>query len=237
VGFFCHSERHGIALRELSSCGRRHVGLQNVNHFFEFRTGHNGFAPGRRGRLGRGGGLCDRSLAADASVAFQVAGGIGARLGGGWQRSAFINSANEFRTNGYTVLASIEHPQYQFSVALNDSLSNSLPLYNDLLGLGPGAASLFGLQVIPSDYRALSFSAHANPLRKLELSATWTRSRQHLGGVLSNDFELLNAYVTYHFRRLQLESGYIRFKQTFALYPSTNRMRFYVRVQRTARIL
>ena len=177
------------------------------------------------------------SLAADASVAFQVAGGIGARLGGGWQRSAFINSANEFRTNGYTVLASIEHPQYQFSVALNDSLSNSLPLYNDLLGLGPGAASLFGLQVIPSDYRALSFSAHANPLRKLELSATWTRSRQHLGGVLSNDFELLNAYVTYHFRRLQLESGYIRFKQTFALYPSTNRMRFYVRVQRTARIL
>src|ERR1035441_5241264 len=34
--------------------------------------------------------------------------------------------------------------------------------------------------------------------RKVEISASWTRSNQHLDGFLSNTFELLNVYATYH---------------------------------------
>lgn len=182
--------------------------------------------------------LSNNGLAAEAGIAFPIATDIHTRLGGGWQRSLFVNSGNEFRTNGYTFRASVDHPRYQVSVSLNDSLSNSLPIYGQLLaGLGLGSGLLSPLQVIPSDYRALGFSFHSNPIRKLEVAANWTHSRQHLDGILSNDFELLNIYLTYHFRKLQLESGYIRFNQVFSLYPSMRRERFYIRVQRTTRIL
>lgn len=177
------------------------------------------------------------SFATDASVQFHVVSDYGVRLGGGYQRSAFINSANEFRTNGYTARLGIDHPRFQFNATLNDSLSNSLPYYNQLLGLGVGTVFINALQVIPSDYRAMGFTARANPLRRLEVSANWTRSRQHLDGVLSNDFQLLNVYAKYQFRRLQLESGYIRFSQMFNLYPNLARERFYIRVQRTVKVL
>jgi hypothetical protein len=180
--------------------------------------------------------LSNDSLSFDGSVGFRAIGEINARFGGGWQQSVFVNSGNDFRTNGYTARVSMDHPRYQFTFALNDSLSNSLPLYSQLLGLGPGSVALLPLQIIPSDYHAMSFSFHATPLRKLEVSASWTHSIQHLDGVLSNNFELLNALVTYHFRKLQVEGGYIRFSQVFSLYPSLNRSRLYVRIQRTARI-
>jgi len=91
--------------------------------------------------------------------------------------------------------------------------------------------------VIPSDFRGINITAHATPIRKIELSVSWNRSRQHLDGVLSNDFEFLDIYVTYHFRRLQLEAGYIRASQVFASYPNTLRDRFFIRVVRSARIL
>jgi hypothetical protein len=42
---------------------------------------------------------------------------------------------------------------------------------------------------------------------------------------------------TYHFRRLNLEAGYIRSDQLFAAYPNTLRTRFYVRIVRSLRLL
>jgi hypothetical protein len=182
--------------------------------------------------------LSTDSFSAEGSISDRIAGSFSARLGGGWQWSSIVNAANEFRTNGYTARAGIEHPRFQLSASLNNSLSNSLPFYDQLLGgLGPGSISVVPLQVIPSDYRAMSFTVHTNPLRKVELSASWTRSNQHLDGFLSNTFELLNVFATYHFRKIQFEMGYIRSSQVFSSYPLTLRERFYVRVVRTARIL
>jgi hypothetical protein len=182
--------------------------------------------------------ISDKTFSAEASVAHRVYGDFSLRLGGGWQRGSFVNAANEFRTSGYTARLGLEHARFQFSAALDDSLSNSLPFYSQLLGgIGVGAILVTPLQIIPSDYRAISFTLHSNPLRKVELSAFWTRSIQHLAGILNNDFELMNIYLTYHFRRLQLEVGFIRSNQIFLDYPTTLRERFYVRISRTARLL
>lgn len=182
--------------------------------------------------------LSNRSFAAEASISDRIAGSLSARLGGGWQWSSIINAANEFRTDGYTARAGIEHPRFQISASVNNSLSNSLPFYNQLLtGIGLESVMATSLQVIPSDYRAMSFTLHANPFRKVELSASWTRSSQHLEGVLSNDFELLNVFATYHFRRIQLEAGFIQSNQVFSFYPDTLRKRLYVRVVRSGRLL
>jgi hypothetical protein len=182
--------------------------------------------------------LSNQSFSAEGSVADRVAGNFSARVGGGWQWGSIVNAANVFRTNGYTARAGIEHPRFQLSASLNNSLSNSLPIYDQLLGgLGLGSVSAIPLQVIPSDYRAASVTLHTNPLPKLELSASWTRSGQHLEGLLSNTFELLNVYATYHFRRIQFEAGYIRSNQVFSSYPDTLRSRFYIRVVRSVKIL
>jgi hypothetical protein len=180
--------------------------------------------------------LTSDSYAAEASVSDRIVGSLSARLGGGWQWSSIVNAANEFRTNGYTARAGIEHPRFQLSASLNNSLSNSLPFYSQLLG-GLGSVVMVPLQIVPSDYRAMSFSLHTNPLRKVEISASWTRSSQHLDGFLSNTFELLNVFATYHFRKIQFEAGFIRSNQVFSSYPYTLRQRLYVRVVRTARIL
>jgi hypothetical protein len=182
--------------------------------------------------------LSNKSISAEASVADRLFGDFSGRVGGGWQWGDIINSANEFRTNGYTFRAGFEHPRIQVSIALNDAASNSVPFYTQVLEqLGFGSVVLVPLRIIPSDFRAMSFTLHSNSFRRVELSASWTRSRQHLDGLLDNDFGLLNIYATYHFRKIQLQSGYIRSAQIFALYPSTRRGRFYVRVSRSARLL
>jgi hypothetical protein len=142
-----------------------------------------------------------------------------------------------FRTNGYTARVGIDHPRFQLGASLNNSLSNSLPIYDQLLGgLGFGSVLAVPLQVVPSDYRAMSFTFHPNPLRKLEISASWMRSIQHLDGLLSNTFGLLNIYATYHFRKVRIEAGFIRSNQVFSSYPYTLRERLYIRFVRTARI-
>jgi hypothetical protein len=182
--------------------------------------------------------LTNRSVAVEGTVARRIVGRLSARLGGGWQWGDVVNSANDFKTNGYTARAGIEHPRLQLGASLNNTISDSLPFYTQFLGGGGLAAALLApLNVVPSDYRALSFNLHANPLRKLEASAVWTRSMQHLDGYLSNEFELLNVYVTYHFRRIQIEAGFIHTNQVLASYPDTVRQRFYIRFVRTARIL
>ncbi len=182
--------------------------------------------------------LTNDNFSGEGSFGRRVAGGFSARLGGGWQWATVTNAANEFRLNGYTARAGIEHPRFQLSGSLNNSLGNSLPFYSQLLGgSNLESALLFPPQVMLSDYRAMSFTLHANPLRRLELSVVWTRSRQHLDGLLSNNFGLLNAHVTYRFRKIQLEAGYIRSNQTFVFYPYTIRERLYLRLSRSARLL
>ena len=182
--------------------------------------------------------IADKTFSAEASVAHGVFGGFSLRLGGGWQRGSFVNAANEFRTSGYTARAGIEHARFQLSASLDDSLSNSLPYYSQLLdGVGVGAILVTPLEIIPSDFRAVSVTLHTIPLRKLEVSGFWTRSIQHLAGTLNNDFELMNVYITYHFRRIQLEAGFIRSNQIFLDYPTTLRERFYLRISRTARLI
>jgi len=110
-----------------------------------------------------------------------------------------------------------------------------------LNGIGAESALLGPLHLIPSDLRGLTLSLHANPTRKIELSALWTRSIQHLEGVVANDFEIIDVHATYHFRKLQFELGYFRSDQIFssylATYPKTQRGRFYFRMSRTEKLL
>ena len=78
-------------------------------------------------------------------------------------------------------------------------------------------------------------------LFRSEITGVWTRSRQHLDGVISNEFRVMDVHLTYHFRKVQLEAGYLRSFQLFssylATYPATTRGRFYIRIVRKARIL
>lgn len=182
--------------------------------------------------------LSNDSMGIEGSVGERVAGDFSVQAGGGWEWSTIVNAANQFRSNGYTAHAGIQHPRFQINAAINDSLSNSLPFYNQAAAaLGLNAVVLAPAQVIPSDYRALTLTLHANPARKFEISGSWTRSAQHLDGILSNNFQLLDVFVTYRFRKVQVESGYILSTQIFSYYPSTIRKRFYVRFVRSARIL
>jgi len=179
-----------------------------------------------------------RNFSADLTFSRRVIGQFSARLGAGWQTGTSNSSGNEFRSHGYTARISLDHPRVQVSATLNQTLANALPIYSQLLGIDP-AAGLFlnSLNVIPSDYRGVSFSLHALPIRKVEVSVNWTRSQQHIANVLGNDFSLLDARFTYHFRKLQVDAGYIRATQIFANNPTTRRGRFYVRVVRPAKIL
>ncbi|MDR3701532.1 MAG: hypothetical protein P4L56_17925 [Candidatus Sulfopaludibacter sp.] len=182
--------------------------------------------------------LTNDSVSVEGGVGTRVYRDFSARLGGGWQWSSIVNDANEFRTNGYTARAGIDHPRFQVDASINNALSNSLPFYTQVVSaLGGEAAFLTPSQIIPSDYRAMTFSLHTTPLRKVELSGQWTRSKQHLDGFLNNEFDLLNLYLTYHFRKIQVEAGYIRAIEIFSTYPLTLRERFYVRIVRPARLL
>lgn len=182
--------------------------------------------------------ISSKSFATDGSISRGVVRNFRARIGGGYQWGTFQNGGSEFRSDGYTARAGVDHPRLQASISLNNSYGNSLPVYSQLIAnTGLDALLLAPVHVIPSDFRATSFNIHSNPIRKLEFSATYTHSRQHLDTILNNDFELLNAHATYHFRRVQLDSGYIRSRQIFIGYPETRRGRFYVRISRSARLL
>jgi hypothetical protein len=180
----------------------------------------------------------NRSLSVEGNIGDRLWGDFSAHVGGGWQWGTINSLGNEFRTGGYTARVGIDHPRFQFSASINDLTADSLPLYNPLLsGYATSEVVPGGLRLIPSDYRSASIGLHANPLHKVELSATWVHSLQHLDSVISNDFQLINGNVTYHFRRIQLEMGFIRFNQSFAYYPATLRTRYYIRASRTVRLL
>jgi hypothetical protein len=184
----------------------------------------------------------EHSFAADGSIGFHLASQLRGRLGGGWQQSYFINSGNEFRNDGYTARIGIDHPRFQFSGSLNSNIGNSLQAYSQLFsGVGLGSALLAPLRIIPSDFRGIALSLHVLPMRRLELSALWTRSIQHLEGAVANDFAVLDVYATFHFRRLQFVAGYFGSAQIYtsylALYPETRRGRIYVRLSRTIKFL
>jgi hypothetical protein len=180
----------------------------------------------------------EKSTAVEGTIATRLIGDLRGRIGGGWQWADITNTANQFHSDGYTARASFEHPRVQVNATINDTVSNSLPIYNQIVGnLGIGGVVIVPPAVIPSDFRAMSFTLHAYPLKKLELSALWTRSRQHIDGYLSNDFQMTNVYVTYHFRRIQIEAGFIRTNQIFAAYPFALRQRFYIRFLRSVKFI
>jgi hypothetical protein len=184
----------------------------------------------------------DQSFASEGSVEHRVFRQFSVRVGGGWQQGSFTNAGNNFHTSGYTAHASIEHPRFQLQGSLNTSVGNSLQAYSRQFGgIVAESALLTPLHLIPSDLRGRTLTLHANPTRLLELSALWTRSLQHLEGVLANDFEIIDAHATYRFRRLQFEFGFFRSAQIFssylATYPETRRGRTYFRVVRTFKVL
>jgi hypothetical protein len=78
-------------------------------------------------------------------------------------------------------------------------------------------------------------------MRKLDFSALYTHSVQHLEGIVVNDFEVIDVYATYHFRRLEFVVGYFNSTQSYssliATYPETERGRFYFRIVRPLKIL
>ncbi len=177
------------------------------------------------------------SFGVEASLAHNVSPSWRARAGGGWQNGVYDNGGSQFRSSGYSARLSVESPRVQISAAYNDTFGNSLPVLSQFAIYNPVAGEAFGpIPIIPSDFRAMTFTAHSNPVRKAELSAAWTRSLQHLDGVVNNDFELLNIYGTYRFRRVQIEGGYIRSNQVFLNYPESLRRRLYVKISRNARL-
>jgi hypothetical protein len=184
----------------------------------------------------------DHSFASDVGVSFSLAGQFRAQLGGGWQRSAFSNQGSEFRSSGYTGRVGIENARFQFNATLNSSGGNSIQSYDQLLsGIASSSAFLTPLHIVPSDFRGLTISLHLIPIQRFEFSALYTRSMQHLEGVVANDFEIMDISATYHFRRLQFTAGYFRsiqsYSNTSAIYPETERGRFYIRLSRSAKIL
>jgi hypothetical protein len=184
----------------------------------------------------------DYSFASDAGVRFNIAGQFRAQLGGGWQRSAFTNDRNDFRTTGYTGRAGIEHPRFQFNASLNSSSGNPFQSYDQVLnGIASSSAFLTPLRLDPNDFRGVTLSLHMIPIQRFEFSALYTRSMQHLEGIVANDFEIIDVSATYRFRRLQFTAGYFRstqsYSNTLAIYPETQRGRFYIRLSRSAKIL
>jgi len=184
----------------------------------------------------------DQSFAWDGAVSRRVFGQFSGSVGGGWQQSRFTSTGNDFHTNGYTVHGGIEHPRFQLSGSLNSSVGNALQAYSQQFGgIGVQSALATPLPFIPSDFRGTSFTLHANLTRKLELSALWTRSVQHIEGVVSNNLKIIDVHATYHFRRLQMEFGFFRsdqmFNSYFLNYPQTQRGRVYFRVWRSAKLL
>jgi hypothetical protein len=184
----------------------------------------------------------EHSLGYEGNVGLRVFGPFRALLGGGWQQSSFTNSGNDFHTEGYTGRIGIEHPRFQLDGSLNSSAGNSLQAYSQLFsGIGVGSALLTTLHLIPSDVQGMTVTLHVIPTRKLELSALWTRSIQHLEGMITNDFEIIDVSVTFHLRKLQFKAGYFGSMQSYAsylaAYPETRRGRFYIRISRTVRFL
>ncbi len=184
----------------------------------------------------------EHSFASEGSIGLRVLGQFRTRLGGGWQQGYFTNGGSDFHTDGYTARAGIEHPRFQVSGSLNSSIGNSLEAYGQILGeIGLGSALLSPVHLIPSDFRGMTLTLHAYPLRRLELTALWTRSVQHLQGVVANDFEIIDVYLTFHFRKLQLTAGYFDSTQIYtsylATYPETLRGRLYIRITRTVKFL
>ena len=184
----------------------------------------------------------DHSFASDVGVSFSLAGQFRAQLGGGWQRSAFSSQGSEFRSAGYTGRAGIEHSRFQFNATLNSSGGNSIQSYDQVLtGVASSSAFLMPLHLVPSDFRGVTISLHLIPIQRFEFSALYTRSMQHLEGIVANAFEIMDISATYRFRRLQFTAGYFRSTQTYsntlAIYPETERGRFYIRLSRSAKIL
>jgi hypothetical protein len=184
----------------------------------------------------------EHTFTSDMGVGVRVVGQFRARLGGGWQRGVFSNQGNEFHTHGYTARASIEHPRFQLNGSLNSSVGNSLQSYSPLFnGIGMDSAFLTPLRLVPSNLQGVTVTLHVVPMRKLEFSGLFTHSVQHLEGIVANDFEVIDIYVTFHFRKLQFTAGYFDSTQTYtsylAIYPETQRGRFYIRLTRPAKFL
>jgi hypothetical protein len=184
----------------------------------------------------------DRSFATDESMGLHLFGAFRAQIGGGWQQSTFTTASNDFHTNGYTAHAGIEHPRFQLNGSLNSSIGNALQAYGQMFGgIGAGSALLTSVHLIPSDLRGVTLAFRANPLRKLEFSALWTRSIQHMEGKLANDFGILDLQATFHFRKIEVIAGSFLSAQIYssylATYPETQRGRYYIRISRTARLL
>jgi hypothetical protein len=184
----------------------------------------------------------EHSFATDVSLGVRTFGQYSIQLGGGWQQGTFTNSGTNFHTDGYTGRAGIEHPRFQLSGSYNSNIGTALQPYNLMSGgVGVDSALLTPLRLIPSDLRGIMFSLHANPFRKMELSALYTRSVQHMEGIVANDFEIIDAHATFHFRRLEFVAGFFGSTQIYssylATYPQTERGRYYVRISRTVKFL
>ena len=180
----------------------------------------------------------NKDFSSEGSIGFRGFGPFQIRFGGGWQTSTFANTGSVYQMNGYTGRASIENSRFQISGSLNSSAGNSLHSYEQLYNsIGLGSVSLLPPEFMPSDFKGLTFSLHAIPMRNIELSALYTRSIQHIQNAVSNDFEIIDLGATYNFRKLQFTAGFLRSTQDYSsilsTYPETERGRFYIRMSRS----
>jgi len=182
--------------------------------------------------------IANHNISAEGSISRHIIGNFKGRIGGGYQWATVENSGVDSHSGGYTAQVGIIHPIAQVSASMNDTVSNTLPIYDSLLG-GIGSAVLLPpmLTLVPTSYRATTISVHTNPLPKLEFTGTWTKSHQQLYGLVNNDFEFIDAFATYRFRRIQLEGGYLYIRQAYSLYLPSARSRVYVRISRREKLL
>ena len=184
----------------------------------------------------------EHSFGTEGGVGFPIFGRFRTRAAGGMQTSTFTNQGNEFRYKNYTARVGLDHPSFQLNASLNSNIGNSLQSYSPLFnGMGLDFTFLTPLRLVPSDLRSVTVTLHIIPIRRLEFSGLYTHSMQHLEGVVANNFQVIDAYATYNFRKLQFVIGYFNSSQLYSsfytAYPETRRGRVYVRISRPIKIL
>lgn len=166
---------------------------------------------------------------------------LGRRLGGlvwrgalGMQRSSFRDGGLDYRAQGLTYRASVEHQRIQLHYFRNvvDGDTFQFLLGSQLSTVLVGAP----LRVVLSSFRTQTLSVRATPWRRMEFHLGWTTGRQSFDRRVNNEFEQIDVRIGYRFRLLTLESGYARYDQDFLNLTRYMRNRFYLRVSRPFKV-
>lgn len=161
--------------------------------------------------------------------------GLTLRAGGGVNRSTFHTHDTRYLNHGYQATAALQHRWTQANYSWFDNQGNTVLPVLAGLGANPATGALLPLLPVPYSFsaqRGTSLSASSTPLRRLLIRFYYTQMNQTLNGQSLNHFRLLDAAISYSFRRLTFEAGYSDWEQTVFGVPNFIRNRVYFKVTR-----